>query len=961
MEIIIDPVTTETNPLLILPAAALALVVGDLRKRLVRYLSRWGHHATLISYFEAWLLSQPGSVTLREGRARVLTDTGQGAAALAMLDGLDAERPPTVTRRQLRLRALLASQQFEQAHALIDALSEEPDQLVYSWLQRGDAYRAEGRYDDAAAAYAQAALIEPPGPAHARRMAELALDLGDAEAARGYIDALMLRPDFSPTVADLELLLRAARMDQHPSEGDLAAQLAAHEAEERIAVAGELGLHAAAKDEDHGLVDVPAEASPPVGGPAERGLPSEAYTALRELFALNDFRPNQARVISQVLAGRSSLAIMPTGAGKSLTYQLPAMLLDKATVVVSPLIALMKDQIEGLPPAVRERSTLINSTLSAAELSARLRDIAAGRYKLVYIAPERLRQRPFLHALKRLGVSLFVVDEAHCVSLWGLNFRPDYLFIGQARSELGDPTLLALTATASAETQREIEANLGMVEPISASVFRPNLFFQVLKAGNRDEKQQMLVELCKQIEGPIIVYARARQACEELAAVLRRAGIAADHYHAGVEGRDAAQERFMRGQTRVLAATVAFGMGIDKSNIRAIIHYNLSASLEAYLQEAGRAGRDGAPARCILLYASSDKARLTSWLNEGAMTRDRLREIYRAVRAQMGGRFEIVDLAAAQRTIQDEDETMMRVGLSMLERVGLLRRHFDQPRRAMLTLRGPEANEGFGGRADHAGTGAVAAPPALDQIIALADLQPDATVEVDLIDLAERAAISPVDLESWLLSWHDEGLLRYRPGQRGPLLELLPAPPDVGERIDRLLADYQARQDQRVESVGSYARAAKCRHRVLSAHFGQKLAACRTACDICAPERGLQAGNGGGRRTLSGPLPQRDSDDGRSDVQRILDGLHNLPFPMGRSGLARALKGGSNSPIEAERCAEVGALRHLPLNTIEELIERLIEAAYLARDERDEYRRLSLSITGKKARRDPSYLPEWES
>jgi ATP-dependent DNA helicase RecQ len=201
--------------------------------------------------------------------------------------------------------------------------------------------------------------------------------------------------------------------------------------------------------------------------------------------------------------------------------------------------------------------------------------------------------------------------------------------------------------------------------------------------------------------------------------------------------------------------------------------------------------------------------------------------------------------------------------------------------------------------------------------------------------------------------------VRYRPAQRGALLELLPAPPDVGERIDRLLADYQARQDERVEAMGAYARAARCRHRVLAGHFNQKLAACRTACDICAPERGLSAGSGFGRRTIGGPLPLRDDGDGRNDVQRLLDGLHNLPFPMGRSGLARALKGGSSSPVEPERCPEVGALRHLPLSAIENLIEQLVEEGYIARDERDEYRRLSLSLSGKKARRDKTYLPEW--
>jgi ATP-dependent DNA helicase RecQ len=251
--------------------------------------------------------------------------------------------------------------------------------------------------------------------------------------------------------------------------------------------------------------------------------------------------------------------------------------------------------------------------------------------------------------------------------------------------------------------------------------------------------------------------------------------------------------------------------------------------------------------------------------------------------------------------------------------------------------------------------------PNLSTIIALAELETDETVEVDLLALAEQAEMTPMELENQLLAWHDQGLLRYRPAQRGALLELLPAPPDVSERIERLLTDYQARQDERVEAMGAYARAVRCRHRVLAAHFNQKLASCRTACDICAPERGLSAG---GRSTTSGrlaggPLPLRDDGDPRSDVARVLDGLNNMPFPMGRSGLARALKGGSSSPVEQDRCPEVGVLRHLPLSAIEHMIEQLIAEGYIIRDERDEYRRLSLSLSGKKARRDKAYLPEW--
>jgi ATP-dependent DNA helicase RecQ len=646
-------------------------------------------------------------------------------------------------------------------------------------------------------------------------------------------------------------------------------------------------------------------------------------------------------VIQAVLAQQPTFAVMPTGAGKSLTYQLPAMLLPQATVVVSPLIALMKDQLDGLPPAARERTTLINSSLGLAELSARLRGLAAGQFKLVYVAPERLRQRAFLHALKRCGVSLFVIDEVHCLSMWGMSFRPDYLFIGRALAELGRPPILALTATATRETQEEIRAAIGESETVVASVFRPNLFFQVLRAGNRDEKQRALVEICRRTEGAMIVYARARQACEELAEILRVAGIAADHYHAQVANRDAVQERFMTGETRVLVATVAFGMGIDKADIRAIVHYNLPQSVEAYYQEAGRAGRDGRPATCVLLYASSDKARLSAWLEEETITRDQLRELFKAVRRLMRGSFDVLDLAQLQRGLPGEDDTLVRVGLSVLERVGLLRRHFDMPERATLTLTGHPAPDDLAA-----------------QVAELAGLATGAPVDVDLLLLAERVGLGPDELEARMLEWHDSGFLRYRGGPRQPLLELLPAPPDVAARIDSLLRDYKARQEQRVEAMGAYARAVECRHRALAAHFGQRLAPCKNACDICAPQSGSGVRAARNGRASAGPS-LRDDSDPRSDVRRALDAVGNLPFGMGRSGLARALKGGATSPVEPERLPEHGALRHLSLSAIEDLIERLIDAGFLERDERDEYRRVSLTLLGKKARRDAAYLPEW--
>ncbi len=322
--------------------------------------------------------------------------------------------------------------------------------------------------------------------------------------------------------------------------------------------------------------------------------------ALSRYFGHQEFRPYQESIISRVMEGQDVLGMLPTGAGKSLCYQLPSLLLPKPTLVVSPLIALMKDQVDGLPPAVYPKATLINSSLAAGEVEGRLAAISAGAYSLIYAAPERLRQQGFLRRLRGVGLSLLVVDEAHCVSVWGHSFRPDYLFIRRAIEQIANgmepPTLLALTATATPDMQVEIGTQLGRpLESVTASTFRSNLRLEVFRCGNAEEKMRRLARVCPETPGATIVYSNNRDRCERLAQFLSRQGLQAAHYHAGMEReeRQATQERFMLGRVRIIVATVAFGMGVDKPNVRLVVHFSMPESLEAYTQEAGRAGRDG--------------------------------------------------------------------------------------------------------------------------------------------------------------------------------------------------------------------------------------------------------------------------------------------------------------------------------------------------------------------------------
>jgi ATP-dependent DNA helicase RecQ len=404
---------------------------------------------------------------------------------------------------------------------------------------------------------------------------------------------------------------------------------------------------------------------------------------VQRLFGWKGFRPGQEAVARHALEGRDCLAVMPTGSGKSLCYQLAAMLRPTPTLVVSPLIALMKDQVEHLPPALRERATFINSTLDAAQAGERLQAVADGRVSLLYAAPERLRQSRFAEALRAARIGLVVVDEAHCVALWGHDFRPDYLFI---RSVLDGPlrsaAVLALTATATPDTADEIRRALGRtLEVVRFSVVRENLRYEVVELGDEEEKLRFTLERAAVEPGAGIVYARARERCERIAALLRRARIPAAHYHAGLEREERArtQEAFLEGGVRVVVATTAFGMGVDKPDIRWVLLYNYPTSLEEYVQQVGRAGRDGGASTCLLLATARDAQNLRAFARRDTPTLPELRSVWLALRqagrAEGGPAVLTADALASAADLPEGKDP--RVHCGVLERAGLVQRHFD--------------------------------------------------------------------------------------------------------------------------------------------------------------------------------------------------------------------------------------------------------------------------------------------
>jgi ATP-dependent DNA helicase RecQ len=558
----------------------------------------------------------------------------------------------------------------------------------------------------------------------------------------------------------------------------------------------------------------------------------ERSRILSEKFHFSGFRKWQEEIIDTLLTRRDAVVIMPTGSGKSLCYQLPALLLEGVTLVISPLIALMKDQVDGLVEN-QVPATFVNSTLTPFEQGQRLREIQQGRYKLVYVAPERFRNPGFMEGIRSCHVSLFAVDEAHCVSEWGHDFRPDYLRLKGVVERLNHPPVAALTATATPDVRRDIITQLGLKQPIIfvAGFDRPNLRFQVKRVEGDEDKIDAILSLFKQGAQGGIIYAATRKNVEAVTRALQSRGYKTGGYHAGMEmeSRKFVQDRFMEGILPVVVATNAFGMGIDKADLRFVVHYDVPGSIEAYYQEVGRAGRDGKPATCLLLFNYADTFTQEFFIDGNYPPRDMIERTYEVLCGIGTDEIEITQKTLAERLGRPKSNEMaVSSCLKILEKAGYIERGSDGEHQARVTLR--VAPEELLRQAEGKGK---YQKEMLRYYLDVLDGSKDKTLLVDLDAMAEHLDLSPEQLRRYFSTLHQGGSMEYRAPFRGRGLKILSR-----VSVSDLNINYQEieRRDlferKKLRKMIDYAYTDQCLRRFILEYFGER--STKKSCDNCS-------------------------------------------------------------------------------------------------------------------------------
>ncbi len=666
---------------------------------------------------------------------------------------------------------------------------------------------------------------------------------------------------------------------------------------------------------------------------------------LHDRFGLEQFRPGQREVIEQVLQKRDVLCVMPTGGGKSLCYQLPALLLQGPTLVVSPLIALMKDQVDVLQGR-GVRATLINSTLDPSEQRARMLEIEAGQYDLVYVAPERFRSQRFLDVMAKVRPALLAVDEAHCISEWGHDFRPDYARIGQARRKLGSPPCIALTATATDMVRRDIAEQLDLQDPalFVTGFDRPNLGYAVIEARREGDKLAALADTLDQNPGPSIIYASSRARCDSIGQYLerelRRETVI---YHAGMnrEDRAKAQDRFMRGEADVVVATNAFGMGVDKADIRSVIHFNIPGTLEAYYQEAGRAGRDGLPAHCLLLFAHGDRFLQELFIENEYPPSSAVFQVYNFLRGIDADPIEMTQAEIKTATGIDLNDSAVGTCLKILEGAGAIERFLPRENMAIVRINVEEGDEtSLAGRLG---------PQANVQRIVLLGLeglvnrrfgepiyfQPD--------EFAHALGIDRPALNRALKALTSDLPVDYVPPFRGNAIRVI----DRERKTTQLQIDFAAlekrkrREYDKLDRMIRYAQTKKCRRAFLMGYFGDP-SADRIHCGHCDNCEPSTLGASSAARPIATPA-------GKEVILKILSGVARAKGRFGKLTVVQMLNGSGSEKMDRsglKRLSTFGILADFTQLELSQVLDALTAAGMAEPMERDRFPVIQLTERG---------------